>query len=118
METTAASRCPLCESGMTEAVIGSALVAVHQDIVGFAQFLEFFLSLRVVRVLVRVEFHRKLAVSTLYLVVRCVAGHREDLVVIAFLSHRKAVMFSEFMMRLPRALPAKRRYLARPLETT
>src|SRR5512146_2210996 len=51
----------LFERGMAKAVIGGALVAVLQDLVGFVDLLEADLARRIARILVRVPFHRQLA---------------------------------------------------------
>src|SRR5262249_14838861 len=45
--------------------IGSTLVAVLQDFVGFADFLELVLTGGITRILVRMPFHRELAESRL-----------------------------------------------------
>ena len=55
--STAAGKC-----GVAVAIISGSLVGVAQGLVGFSEFLEFILSGVVARVLVRVEFHRQLAV--------------------------------------------------------
>src|SRR5882757_5428990 len=46
---------------MTEPVIGGALVAVFQDLVGFVDFLETDFAGGIARILVRMPFHRELA---------------------------------------------------------
>ena len=83
METAAASRAALSESGMPEAIVGRALVGIDQDVVGFAEFLEFLLGVRVVRILVRMKFDRELAISALHLFLGGVSRDRQDFVVIA-----------------------------------
>src|SRR6266480_2949168 len=57
---TAAARA-LFESGMTEPVIGRALVAVFEDFVGFVDFLETDFAVGIAGILVRMPFHRQLA---------------------------------------------------------
>ena len=57
-----AAHSPL-EGAMAEAVIGGALLIVLQDVIGFVDFLELDLGGVVVRILVRVEFHRQLAIG-------------------------------------------------------
>src|SRR6202040_3109155 len=51
----------LLERGMTEAVIGGALVAVFENLVGFVDFLETDFAGGIARILVRVPLHRQLA---------------------------------------------------------
>src|SRR3977135_2466649 len=46
---------------MAEAVIGSALVAVLENLVGFVDFLEAHFAAGIARILVRMPFHRELA---------------------------------------------------------
>ena len=50
---------------MAEAIVGRAFVGIHQDVIGFAEFLEFLLGVRVVRVFVRMKFDRELAIRAL-----------------------------------------------------
>ncbi len=85
MKTAAASGGALSESGMPKAIVGGPLVGIHQDIIGFAEFLEFFLGVRVVRVLVRMKFDRELAISALHLFPGGRSLDRQDFVVIALL---------------------------------
>jgi hypothetical protein len=59
-ETDAARR----KRGMTEAIVGSAFLRIHEDIVGFAELFEFFLGMRVVRVFVRMKLDSELAISS------------------------------------------------------
>ncbi len=54
--------------GMAVPVIGGALLVVLQDVIGFADFLEFLLGRLVARIAVRVIIHRQLAVGPLQLV--------------------------------------------------
>src|SRR6185436_11954706 len=51
----------LLECGMAVAVIGGALLAVLEDLVGFVDFLESHFAGGVARILVRMPFHRQLA---------------------------------------------------------
>jgi hypothetical protein len=64
-------------------VVGGALLAIRQDLVGFLGFLELLLGRLVVRIAVRVV-HGQLAVGLLDLVVGSVAVDAENLVKIAF----------------------------------
>src|SRR5207237_8347924 len=50
----------LFERGMTEPIVSGALVRIHQDVVGLAQFLEFFFGVRVVRVFIGLNFYGEL----------------------------------------------------------
>src|SRR4029077_4322073 len=60
----------LFEGGVTEAVVGSAFVTVHQHIVSLAELLELFFGVRIVRIFVRMKFHRELAIRALDLLGR------------------------------------------------
>src|SRR3954463_984698 len=60
-ETGAATAAALLEGGMTETVIGGALVPVFQDLVGFVDFLEFDFAGVVPGIAVGVKLHRQLA---------------------------------------------------------
>ena len=51
------------ERGMAEAVIGGALLIVLQDVIGFADFLEFDFGGGVAGIAVGMEFHRQLAIG-------------------------------------------------------
>src|SRR5436190_2045647 len=89
METAATSRSSLCEGGMAEAIVGGPLVRIDQNVIGFAELFEFFFGVRVVRILVRVKFHREFAISALHLFLGGVSRHSQDFVVIALLGHRE-----------------------------
>src|SRR5262249_21752533 len=78
----------LLKRGVTEAIVGGALVRIHEHVVRFAQLLEFFFGVRVVRIFVRMKLDRELAISALHLLSRRVSRHAKDLVVIAFLCRR------------------------------
>src|ERR1700730_6709758 len=62
-----AAHAALLEGRMAEPVIGGALVAVSQDLVGFVDFLEADFAGGITGILVRVPLHRKLAESRLQL---------------------------------------------------
>jgi hypothetical protein len=53
------------ERGMAEPIIGRPLLIVLQDVIGFADILEFLLGRFVARIAVGVKLHRELAVSPL-----------------------------------------------------
>ena len=61
------------KGGVAVAVVGRTLVGIAQSLVGFAEFFKFILSGMVARVLIRVEFHRQLAVGFFDFVGRGVA---------------------------------------------
>src|SRR5689334_17003783 len=61
---TAAARA-LLEGSVAEAVIGGALLAVFQDLVGLVDFLETDFALGIAGILVRMPLHRELAESRL-----------------------------------------------------
>src|SRR5262249_3950233 len=63
---TAASAA-LFEGCVTEAIISRALLIILQDVIGFVDFLELDLGRVVARILVGMEFHRKLAIGRLKL---------------------------------------------------
>jgi len=69
---------------MSEAVVSAAFVAIRQNGVRLAAFLELFFRVGVVGIAIRVKLERQLAVGTLDLLVARPAGNPEDLVVIAF----------------------------------
>ena len=68
---------------MTVAIVGRALCPIHQDVVGFAEFFEFFFRVRVVRIFVGMKFDRELAIGALDLLAGRGALDAEDFVVIA-----------------------------------
>jgi hypothetical protein len=72
------------EGGMTEAVIGGALLRILQRVVGFRHFLEFVLGFGVPRIAVRMKLHRKLAVGALERRLVGAFGYAEHFVKIAF----------------------------------
>ena len=75
------------ECRMTEAVIGSALIAVFENFVGLVDFLEAHFAGGVARILVRVPFHRKLAERRLEFGFVRVAVHSKGFVVAALGGH-------------------------------
>ena len=60
-EAVRAGAIALLEGGMAEPVIGRALVAVLQDVIGLADFLELDLAILVARIAVGMPLHRELA---------------------------------------------------------
>src|SRR5690606_17746605 len=77
--------CAIAEGPVAVAVVGGALVLVHEDFVGLADLLEFFLGLLVVGILVGVILHGETAVGLLDLARLGVPRHFEDFVVAALL---------------------------------
>src|SRR5205823_5164203 len=59
----AADSTALLKRGVTESIVSGAFVRIHQHVVGFAQLLEFFLGVRVVRIFVRMKLDREFAIS-------------------------------------------------------
>ena len=51
------------ECGMAETVIGGALVAVLEHVIGFVDFLEFVLAILVAGIAVGMPLHRELAIG-------------------------------------------------------
>src|SRR5665213_570842 len=60
-EAVRAAACPLLERGMTEAVIGRALVAVLENVIGLVEFFELVLAFGVARITIRMMLHGELA---------------------------------------------------------
>ena len=77
----------LGEGSVAVAIVGGTFLVVHQDVVGFAEFLELLFRVRVVRIFVGMEFDRKFAISALDLVAGRVAFDAQDFVIIALRSH-------------------------------
>ncbi len=69
---------------MPELVVGRSLVRILENIVGFLGFFEMLLRIRIIRITVRMVFHRKLAVSLFELNVRNVSLNPEHFVIVAF----------------------------------
>ena len=91
VETAAASRGPLGERGVAEAIVGRALVGIHQDVVGFAELFEFLLGVRVVRVFVGVKLDRELAVGALHFLFGRGPRDGQDFVIIALFGRHRLV---------------------------
>src|SRR4051812_36444070 len=69
---------------MTEAVINRALLPIGEDGIGFTAFFKFFFGFWVVRIAVRMELHRKLAIGALDFLIGGSAGDPQHFVIIAF----------------------------------
>ena len=90
----AAAHAALLESGMAEAVIGGALIAVLEDVVGLVEFFELVLAVGVARIAVRVMLHGELAERGLELDLGAGARDAQDLVIVA-LGHAGPAVRSE-----------------------
>jgi hypothetical protein len=73
---------------MAVAVIGGALLAVLENLVGFVDFLEFHFAGGVARILVRMPFHRQLAEGRLELAVVRVPLNFQGFVIAALGGHQ------------------------------
>ena len=73
----------LLEGGVAEAVIGGALVAVLEHLVGLVDFLEAMLAVAVAGILVRMQLHRELAIGALEIGIGRYALDSQHLVVTA-----------------------------------
>ena len=74
----------LHEGCVPEPVVCGALIRIHQDVISFAQFLEFFLGVRVVRIFVRMKLYRQLAIGAFDLLIGGSSADSEHFVIIAF----------------------------------
>src|SRR5476649_1121253 len=73
----------LLEGGVTEAIIGGALVAVLEHVIGLVELFEFVLAFGVARIAIRMMLHGELAERGLELGVAAGARYAQDLVVVA-----------------------------------
>ena len=80
----------LLEGLMAEAIIGRALLLVLEDVVRFADVLEFLFGLLIARIAIRVIFHRQLAIGLLDIVRSRLPVDVEKLVIV-FLGHRSGL---------------------------
>ena len=78
-----ATAAALLESGMAEAVIGGALVAILEDFVGLVEFAEFVLAFGVARIAIRMMLHGELAECALQLDLGAGARDAENFVIVA-----------------------------------
>ena len=85
-ERTACARAAILEGGMAHPVIGGALVAVRQDGIRLADFLELGFGLGIARIAVGVILHGELAVGALDRTGICRAFDAQSLVIVS-LSH-------------------------------
>ena len=82
-----AAAAALGKGGVTVAIVGGAFLFVHQDVVGFAEFLEFLFRVRVVGIFVGMKLDRELAIGALDLLAGRIALDAQDFVVIALGGH-------------------------------
>jgi hypothetical protein len=85
---------PAAQSGVTIAVIHGPLVRVGQHRVSLADFLESFFRIRIIRIPVRMELQRQLAIRALQLHFADCARDAQHFVVIAFCVRRQCHPFS------------------------
>ena len=79
-----AAHAALLEGGVAETVIGGALVAVLEHVIGLVEFLELVLALVVARIAIRMMLHGELAEGGLQLDLGAGARNAQDFVVVAF----------------------------------
>ena len=107
---------------MPVAIVGGAFLFVHQDVVGFAELLEFLFRVRVVRIFIGMKFDRELAIGALDLIAGRVAFDAQDFVVIALGSSHLEKGIGYRLTSDENVLAARRIYsslaLSCPLETT
>src|SRR6266566_590012 len=84
VESAAKAAPAVRKRGVSVPIVGSPLISVDQDVVGLAQFLKFFLGVRIIRILVRMELDRELAIGALDFILVRTPGHPEHFVVVAF----------------------------------
>src|SRR6185295_5112254 len=87
-EAGTAAASALLERGMAKAVIGGALLAVFQDLIGFVDFLEPDLARGVAGILVRMPLHCELAEGSFQLAIVGGALDFQGLVIAALAGHR------------------------------
>src|SRR5262249_34390109 len=78
-----AAHATMLECSVAESVVGRALVAVLEDVIGLVDFLETVLTVLVARIAVRMVLHGELAERCLELDLSGGAAHAENFVVVA-----------------------------------
>ena len=78
------ARAVTIDAGLAELVVGAALGAVAEHLVGFVDFLEALACVLVIRIAVGMIFHRHAPISLLYCGLVGVARHTQRFVIIAF----------------------------------
>ena len=69
--------------GVAHLIVSGFFLVVAEHFVGFADFLEFSLGTFVVRIFVRMKFHRLLAIRFFYFSLTSIFAHAEHFVIIA-----------------------------------
>jgi hypothetical protein len=69
---------------MPKAIVRRSLVRIRQDCVGLAAFFEFFLSVGIIRIAIRMKLQRQLAIGALDLLLVGFPGNPEYFVIVAF----------------------------------
>ena len=82
-----AAAAALGEGGMSITIIGGAFLFVDEDVVSFAELLEFLFRVRVVGIFIGVKFDRELAIRALDFIAGGIALDAQDVVVVALSSH-------------------------------
>ena len=82
-EPVRAAAAALLERGVAETIIGGALVAVLEDVIGLVEFFEFVLAVVIARIAVGVVLHGELAERGLELDLGAGARDAQDFVVVA-----------------------------------
>ena len=103
----AAPPAAVLEGGVAETVVGGALVAVLEDVVGLVEFLELVLAVGVARIAVRVMLHGELAERHLEFGIAAGARDAQDLVIVA-LGHAGPAVRSKRFDRHTRFAPPAR----------
>ncbi len=78
------------EGRVPVAVVGGALLRVHQHLVGLAEFLESLFGLVIAGILVRMKLDRKFAVGSLDFLFGGLAANFQDFVIVALGGHSPA----------------------------
>jgi hypothetical protein len=93
VEPAAKSGSPLRKSGVSVPIVSGALIGIDQHIVSFAELLKSLLGVRIIRIFVRMEFNRELAIGALDFILGRTPRDTEHFVIIAFGRwHLKIVM--------------------------
>jgi hypothetical protein len=77
------------KSGVAVAIVYGPLFGIGEHGIGLADFFEFFLSVGVVRIAVRMELEREFAIGALQFLFRDRLGHAENFIVITFCVSRQ-----------------------------
>jgi hypothetical protein len=94
----ASKRAPFPKRCMAVLIVSCPLLSVGENLISFGNFLEFFFSLLIARIAVRVILECQLPVDFLYLVFAGIAGNPEQLVIVFFGAQLKSA--SKFMFEV------------------